>query len=376
MKKLKTVLILLFVSLLSCKQETKKNTIVNVDSNISESILLDQLADEIEIISLKHKDSIYWGNIEQVKSYGDLLFFHDQFQTKSITVYNSKGEFVSQLKNRGRGPGQYNGIDAFTYNEKKKQLTIYDRGSKLITYCFPNLQAIQTIDCQDYFMNIELLDNKLLVVGENEKSENEYFGLEFYDCKENTYQSLNLPNNPATIELSYPNTFTKQKGRILYASQGFLTKLFEIRSKKTNQLYSIDFGRNKIPEEYWQYKDANMFEEALSKKNSATWVQSVILNRSLLSFYYMYEDIDTFYLAKYDLNTKLTKVYSSIYLQEGYASLGRPIGVSGNYYLFLLYPENIGEYLNLDTKNGQKKWQEKLIKYGKEKNPILLKIKL
>lgn len=349
---------------------------INIDSSTAESIRLDQLSKNIEICSLSISDSVYWGNIDHIKSSGELLFLHDQFQTKTITIFTSEGKYITQLNKKGRGPGEYNGIDAFTYNEKSKQLTIYDRGAKLMTYSFPELQYVESFKCQDYFMNIEIINDKLLVVGENKKSENEYFGLEFYDFENNRFENLNLPNQPASIELSYPNTLIKQNEKIFYASPGFKTKLFEIDTEDINQLYTIDFGKNKISEEYWQQSNARDFESALDKKKCATWVQHLRFNQSILSFYYMYENVENYYFAKYNINTKQSKVYSDIYIQEGYKPIDKPLGVFGDYHLFILYPESMDEYIAIDETEAKNEWQLKLIQLSKGTDPVLVKIKL
>jgi hypothetical protein len=125
-----------------------------------------------------------------------------------------------------------------------------------------------------------------------------------------------------------------------YAHPYELTTIYKM-GNTAEPIYTIDFGKNKIPQQYWPADDAGEFEKALEEGNKAVWVQNLILNKDNLAFSFLYKDPETRYF--YHQN----HIDSSIKIHKGYTvnntdyTVPHPIGSDGKNFISLLYTENV-----------------------------------
>lgn len=368
---IKHLLILVVFVLNSCIDTTEEYQSIEVDPKVEGSVLITDLFRNIEVVEINCSDSLYFGDIDFVKSYGDLIFLHDQFQTKSLTVVNTINGTTSQLRKIGRGPGEYLSIDAFAYDEREKLLYIYERGIGFKIYNFPNFELVNKIDYQEYLMNIELISQKMIVFSERMTHENLYEGVQILDLQSLRTSSIDMPNYPATIELSYPNTVTRNHGSIYYASPGPKNFIYKISSQDEYQvLYSITFGKHDIPMEYWLYDEAREFESVFKEKDCATWVKNIIDEKDFISFSFLFKEYGNEKFVIFDKNEKACKTISGIVLQEGGAPLGVPAGTMKNKSVFYVYPEQFIQLFPRPLESGNLK--DKLEKCVNNNNPALI----
>ena len=380
MKRSFTLLFTILIFLNSCDNKIEKNIFIgekiNIDMEKSISAYLDEITDTIQYIPLNLPNDIYIGSIQHIKSYSDYLFIHDQFQTKTITIVDNLGEFIGQLNKVGKGPGEYIGIDAFAFDVSRNELIIYDRATaSFIFYSFPDIKHIKTLRKDRYVMNFEVLDKgHWLVISDDEKSKNEYSGIEIWDETYNVKRKpSNIGNNPASIEISYPNTITFINNKIYYAHPYVYTTLYQIDRENQIPQIRIDFGKNKIPKKYWNASEADNFETALEKVSpKAVWVQNCLLNNETLSFWLMYGNTSTKHLVIYNRKLKKEYVFSDLRIKNLETKIQYPKGVIGNYYISEIYPEDI-EGLDI-SKN--KKLSQAIAKNKDRLSPVLLLFKL
>jgi hypothetical protein len=349
-------IILISIFIYSCEKKQGFNVpIIEVDSSTARESTHSDF-DSINFISIKLPDSVFLGEITHIKTYGNYLFLHDENQTKTITVFDRSGEFIGQLNRPGQGPEEFVELSAFTFDEKTKTLYIYDRSQLNIqAYSFPSFGFIRTHNTEKFIMNLELLDsNRLLQVSENGNSDGSYEGLLVTDLDGQLIDLPQIGNEPASIEISYPNTISRIDGNVIYAHPYAITTLYKI-GDTSEPLFQIDFGENKIPESYWRRSDSEDFEEAfVIDPPKAIWVQNVWLSNSQVSFDYLFKDIDTRYTVSYNRENLKVKVFDRLVLPNTSILIPASLGVSNIGSLSILYADSIDpeEVLLNDKLNG------------------------
>ncbi|MFT4851209.1 MAG: hypothetical protein ACI83B_003774 [Sediminicola sp.] len=344
MKNLFTLLVL-FLLVASCKNEISRNsTILNVEIGNLPVDFKELKNDNLTFIPLNLPDSIFFGGIDHIKAYADMIFLHDEGQTNSLTIIDENGKFINQLKKIGDGPGEYKSLDAFAYNENEKILTIYDRSKfSLFHYKAPSLEHISTYRLQKYIMNLEYVnDETIMIVSENEINEKGKYEGVMYISKEGKLlqDDLSIGNDVSSIELSYPNTVIKISDITYYAHPHELTTIYKM-GNTAEPIYTIDFGKNKIPYKFWPVNKASEFEQSLTEGNKAVWVQNIILNEENLAFSFLYKEFDTRYFYHQNFKDSSVHIYKGYTVSNSDYTLPHPIGSNGRNFISLIYTENI-----------------------------------
>lgn len=366
----------------ACKENKNSGDIVilGVDAEKAIYATLDEIATDIKVIELNMPEGLYLGKIEQIKTRGGHVFFHDRFYARIISVFKNDGSYVGQLDNTGRGPGEYLGLDAFAISPEADQLIVYERQRGFYFYSLPELNFLKFEEERRYFNNIEFAGNRqLLTVTERFERLNHENGIGLIDLATFEYSKLNLPDATAQIELSFANTFTNApNGNLIYASPGYFTNVFEINPMQTNHLFSIDFGKNKIPEDVWLLEDADEYQRAVMLSNTpkALWVQHFLFNQDRAAFFYPFKNPNYTYLAVCDLSENACTAYSGIQLADGFSAIPSPMGVSGSYFLSVIYPQMNDDVFPMTPDSDYPEWQHIYNSLVQKNKPFLLKYKL
>ncbi len=367
-------LLLLSTLLLLCCGKSKQiaEEVVAIDMAKAVPAFIEDIAAHVNYVPLNLPEDIYLGVAYHIKTYDNYLFIHDQYQTKTITVVDASGNFVTQLNSIGGGPGEYENIDAFSFDNAKKELVIYDRNNfNFITYSFPELKHLNTLRKDEYIMNFEILDSKhWFVITESDAITSNNEGMQLWN---NNYELVNklthMTSKPGSLEISYPNTISRTQNTVYYAHPHEYTTIYQLDGNTQIPKISIDFGPNKIPSKYWETLDANEFEEAFTKGLPKTvWVQNVALNTKKISFWAMHGDIDTKYLISHNRDTKQTRVISELKLKGTDMPITEALGVVNQTQISLIYPE---EFDDIAIAENQK-LSKALLQNKENLNPILI----
>ncbi|WP_339606948.1 6-bladed beta-propeller [uncultured Roseivirga sp.] len=340
-------LLLLFLLFTACSQkkneEITTKEVIKVKTPGAENTTLELAGFDVEYLSIVLPDSIYTGVIDNLKSFGDYIFLHNSTQTKTITITDLKGNFVGQLKRIGQGPEEYSYIDAFTYDEKKKELIIYDRNlRRLSTYSVPGLDFVSSKRIDKYIMNMESIDSDLfMIVSEEQVDAFNYEGVLLVNSKGELVSKMDIDANIASMEISYPNTVSIINGDVYYAHPHEITTIYKINKDGPEEEFKINFGDNGIPEKYWGRTEAEDFESALEEGNKATWVQHFTLNNNTAAFWYMYIEPDNRQLAVYNRKTKEVKSYEQFMIEGTDIVLPYPTGTINDKFVSILYGDEI-----------------------------------
>lgn len=370
-------IIFLISCLFSCNEEISN---VDVDSFLvrgdrANTILLETISENIEYLSLKWPNNITISKFTNIKIYDDLIFVHDRDGTMTITVFDIQGNYVNRLSKVGKGPGEYLDLEAFSYDANKNELITYSRELKSFNfYKFPEMEFVRTLDKAKYIINFEVIQNDRWLVICDEEFNDKFHGIEQWD-EEHISQPINklIKRDPISVEMSFPNTFTRNHGRIFYANPHEITTIFEFEKEGFIPVLEIDFGKNKIPAQHWETPYIEKFEQTLEEGGKKSfWVQNAIFGNSNLSFWFYYGDFENTYLAICDRTTKKSTVYSEVNLKDMNITVAPPITTADDTYISLLYPalmDTVGISRNLDLMNA---YNESAM----NSSPILLFFKL
>jgi hypothetical protein len=340
------LLLLLLVFTACGKKQTGESTIaevIEVNTSGAETTSLEVAGFDVEYLPIVLPDTIYTGEISHLKSFGDYIFLHNPTQTKSITIIDLKGNFVGQLKRVGQGPEEYSYIEAFTYDEQKKELIIYDRNlQRLSTYSVPNLDFVSARRIDQYMLNLESIDSDLLMVMSEEQVDAfNYEGVILVNNKGELISKTDIDANVASMEISYPNTISIIDGDVYYAHPHEITTVYKMTKDGPEETFKINFGANGIPEKYWGRTEAEDFESALEGGDKATWVQYFTLNNNTVAFWYMYGEPETKQLAVYDRKEKSIKSFTQFMIEGTDIALPYPTGTVNDKFVSILYSEEI-----------------------------------
>lgn len=361
---------------MSCQTSNSKNDFPTIRVVPEEKVtLLEDVAKDVKLLSLKIPDSILFGEVTHIKTNKEKIFLWDENQTKTITVFDDSGKYISQLNKKGNGPGEYSKIDAFAISPDGGRLVVYQRPTSFSIYSFPEFDFISSVPYNKDLMNFEILtDNKYLIVSDENVNREKYEGLKFLDVSSLESAPIEgISNDAASIEMSYPNTMTHQKEFVLYASPSEYTDIYGLNSKKTDLIARIDFGEYRVPEEYWKLADATEFEMKFVGKPRATWVQNVIYSNQKMSFYYMFKAPILRNVVVYDFGTNSIQDYGVLRFSKTGKAVPYPIGVYGEYYVSIIFAEDIELILpeNVDKDSLKHDWQRKIYE-SKDENAVFL----
>ena len=112
--------------------EEIEHIIIDLDKNIQVSF--DSLISKVEFIKLETNDQNIIGRISQVFFVDSSIIVVDSENTKSITVFDSKGKFKHKIGNIGNGPEEFVEISNVTIVPEKNLVCVLDRPQRKILY--------------------------------------------------------------------------------------------------------------------------------------------------------------------------------------------------------------------------------------------------
>lgn len=112
--------------------EEIEHIIIDLDKNIQVSF--DSLISKVEFIKLETNDQNIIGRISQVFFVDSSIIVVDSENTKSITVFDSKGKFKHKIGNIGNGPEEFVEISNVTIVPEKNLVCVLDRPQRKIFY--------------------------------------------------------------------------------------------------------------------------------------------------------------------------------------------------------------------------------------------------
>ena len=331
------------ILLFSCA-EGKRSEIISIDPTNDKQILFSEIVADYQVVNLDKPEEIEWGKIDIVRNFDDYIFLVDRFQTKTVTVFDMKGNFIKQLKRAGDAPGEYADLSLFTYDPVKNALVVYSRMQGVKMYDFETLEVQKEIPISErYFMGMEWLsNNKYFVIKEYNSPEDEG-GFYVVDENFNEVKELDIPNYNASIEISYPATLSRTGNSILYNYSSDQSKIYELSADNLEVKHQLNFGSNNIDsKDIWKAIESEEFEREVFLNKKATFIQFFKENDKYNSFWFINGvNGGRNNLAVYDKKTGESKVIRKVYDRDVdvFADL-HPNGILNNQYVSILNSES------------------------------------
>lgn len=337
------LLLLTSVLFFSCSQE-KQSVTISVDPTKAKQISFDKLVDDYQLIKLEKPEGIEWGQIESMKKFKDYIFLIDRFQTKTVTVFDSKGKFIKQLNRAGDSPGDYTELSLFTFDPINNAMVIYSRMKGVNIYDFETLELQKEIPITErYFMGMEWLsENQYFVIKEYNSSEDEG-GCYIVDEEFDEVKELEIPNYNASIEISYPSTISRTGNSVLYNFSSDSSKVYALSENNVEVKHQVNFGNSNIDSKtVWNAMESDEFEMEVFENKKATFIQFFRESENGFSFWFINgADKGQNNLAIYDKNSGESKVIRKAYLGDADVTFDLfPKGILNNQYVTILNSES------------------------------------
>ncbi len=229
--------------------EQVKKIIVDTSSaehalDISELLDLDQ----VEIIKLETGDDCLTTLSGAIKIINDHIIIGDE-TTNRLLLFSRKGNFVRNIGNRGRGPGEYVELGGFTII--KDSVYVQDaRQNKIIVYPLEGSGFREIVlDPPIYYVDLFSNHDHLYFVTNYAPTEEHYANLVAMDIR-NGKREYHIPYDPSVDELELAwglNGYTASNGSETLVIYGRNDTIYRVSDDGIHRQYVMDFTRNKIP---------------------------------------------------------------------------------------------------------------------------------
>ena len=339
------ICLIFFVLETSCTKTDLSNIpLVSIDVSKGRSCYLDEIAENVECYNLTLPIDYYFGEIVDIGTYNDsLLLFHDYY-TKQIHLFNSRGQYINHLNNKGRGPGEYLNIETFTTNSITKQLIVYDHlGQKLVFYTLPDLKFVGQQRIPKSLMALAALsEDSFFIISDEDKGKQATVcdGAEMYNLKNKKFAPCDVPNAFYSIVISHPRTLSYTDEKHYYICPYYNSILYEVSQRTVTPLLRFYFGNKNMPLKLWQNNDILSIEESIVDNGYALLPHYFLKQDSMCSFFFANGDFRHFGMVMTPMRANDNpKVIKQLRL-KGFKTLTaiKPLGVLNNKYVCLLYP--------------------------------------
>ena len=153
---MKSILLLLIITLLGCSSNKKQEPIsksgvpvINLSEDVSTvpSLLLSESAEKLEIVSLEMTDQSMLGEIRRIQV-TDHNIWIDHGREFYIYRFSRTGKFLNKIGSIGQGPGEYTTYSTFLVDEDKKEVYIIANTNCVLTYDFEGNFKRKIVDIQ------------------------------------------------------------------------------------------------------------------------------------------------------------------------------------------------------------------------------------
>lgn len=229
---------LIIFALASCKQKNSGIDTVTVDLEKLQSVSFFDIFSQIEIIPLETNDNSLIKDIMKIALFEDKLYVLD-YSKSELLIFNSKGNFLTKISDRGQGPDQYLNIADFDVDTINRRITLLAPiNSSIYEYdLYGNFEAKHKLPTiTGAYNRFKCLNNDTIVFWNFDESNR----IKFYSksqnaiLKESYPEKDNILNNFTPFVFPYENYFCRSSDNVVYE----ITNNCEITAK-----YKWDFMR-------------------------------------------------------------------------------------------------------------------------------------
>lgn len=365
---LKYNLLFLLSLLFSCSDtDTEQTEIINIDFKEVHSFpSLDSI--ECKFIPLETNEKCLISGIKQIEFIDDKIYLIDNHLEK-VLLFDTLGNFITQIGNRGSGPGEYIMPGSFYVGDKNINIVDY-RQNKLLFYdsktykYISSKKTFNTSDCAWLAMDTIAWFN---MAGYNNGKRN-HFHISISDSKLNNLTSFLSAKFKPSYTIRTGNNFYQHEGQI-YLSIQFSSIVYRITSKSAIPVYNISFGKDLLPSEEWLSNHIIKDENYLNELIKSQYISAYNLGETkeyIGTTYYAHGQ--KFYIAFFNKTTKRSYKCNAYDFMKKYNLYGMsPIkGTHNDYFITSLNMSDLKKYPILSDR-----LRSIVDKSSEEDNPII-----
>lgn len=377
----KYFLYLTFLFLYSCSNN-KSNIdydckTINVDLDITNQKEFTDFFELKNIIKLETSSNHLIGQISKVISYKNKFYLQNSSPFQGVFIFDTTGTLISDLKQTGKGPGEFVFISDISVNKYSDQLEVYDRGKqKFIQYDLLG-NYLNEFKFDFYFNSFySISENIKAITVANEKVEfnSQTYNSNFYIIKDlNKIIYNDLPIIFEDLNLFQNNFSQYQDSALLYMPLD--NYIYNITMDyKLMPRYFIDFGDRNLNMKNINTKDMYKIIPQIRESDAATFISGYWEFNSHIVFRFLYQK--KLNLCYYDKVKNKSFVFNDLGNTLFSSFLNEPIFIMNNELSFLINAQTVIDFFN-DKKNIKfkekfKRLYEKSLELDELSNPLIL----
>lgn len=250
-------LFLLFAIALLCscsRQEQSSNIKTLSFGDNNEFDINDVMA--CKFIPLETSEDCLISKVEQIIINENKIYINSG--KDKLLVFDTSGKFITQIGNKGNGPGEYRSIWNFHVDNKKQILTVADAGqNRIIYYSLGDYRHIETKTLFYFTDCCWLSDNNIawLFWGGYESKDKDRYYIKITDERLNELKLL----HPLDYKFTYPVLCGSQfytLNQKSYLNLPYTPAIYEITSQSITPSYRLSLGQHKFAPSEWMEKEA------------------------------------------------------------------------------------------------------------------------
>ena len=286
-------LLFIIITLSNLNSSTKDINTIIINYDKTCNYPLSNFITNCNIVKLETSDSILTGDISDIEFHENNIIILDK-KNNTAQVFNQKGEFIHQLSNLGRGPGEYLYLNDIATNSQGIYLLDYTQ-QKILHYDY-DWKFQKDLYFPFYVSEINCIHDKIMLYTERNGEKEDY---QFYladNCGKILNRYLPRNNNWGNNTFIPSNVFTQNNNSFIFAPR-FNNTLYTLHDTIATPIYTLNFRDKTFPEER-----TNITKYDINDNKFPYIVRrNIFLCNNYLLIDYVYQDKRNFYL--YDMNS-------------------------------------------------------------------------
>lgn len=257
------------------------------DLKTESRLTFSEVFDSISFLKLEKKKESLLGEIDKIIIKNDTFFLLDRYKAKSLKLFDKSGKFLNNIGKIGPGPQEQQEITDFFVTDDK--IIIYDQfKSRMFSYSHDG-----------HFLNSKktpFIFNSFYILSDNEyiihclDSDNyhipDMLGYSIFKTDSNFVihnKGAYRAKDVYVSILAKNNLFSTENN--LYYHEPLNDTIFSI-NRKGNLFYDyiVNFGKYKLPKEYWLEENHREFSKAWRSKEYAIFFGEIVPTPNYLYF--------------------------------------------------------------------------------------------
>ncbi|MFC3415634.1 6-bladed beta-propeller [Algoriphagus hitonicola] len=281
-------LLVLIISSCNLKESHDSESIkqININTDDPRNLRLSDIFASVEIITLDKKEIV--GGVDDLIWTKNAMIVLDKKKTKTIFIFDHKGQIISSIKASGEGPGQFLYPKNIQYSELRNSIFIWCSGTAKFLEFNLNGDFIQEIKFDgvvavgDFFIQKDKFIFYNLIT--NSGNEEVIFLDEKFQILQNIDLGKIISNDLKVSSLKENFFYPTYDNKGFYFKQVYGNRLVEFRDNYVNSLIMFNYGQHTLHYDSKKIYSAGQIHENLLQTNSMTTGDDLIDLENILFF--------------------------------------------------------------------------------------------